>query len=44
MTRDDRIGMNEICGCGFCRDIRKRKEERDIEEFISLSLVVEERP
>jgi len=26
--------MEKLCGCGFCRDIRRRKEERDVEEFI----------
>ncbi len=28
------ISMEKFCGCGFCRDIRRRKDERDIDEFI----------
>jgi len=26
--------MENLCGCGFCIDVRRRKDERDIDEFI----------
>jgi len=26
--------MEKLCGCGFCSDVRRRKDERDIDEFI----------
>jgi hypothetical protein len=28
------ISMEKLCGCGFCSDVRRRKDERDIDEFI----------
>ena len=30
----DKIVLDKLCDCLFCKDVRMRKSERDIDEYI----------